>query len=245
MAATKKTATKRPRKASARRKPATPRKPTKREARQQPTPPREEWTVDGNPIPDQVAHLVPFEVTDQGIERLNATSDRDSGPRVEVGSRFDKQIEQRADGAAEGLEIWEVPDPIKETIDSITGGKEDGFKYKLLSEPLIQARGKRGWQICMQNGDPVKMASMPVGRMPKKKAAKRNEHYRKESDSAAQAAAESIQAQQEKIIRDEGPRGRGIRPLRTGEVLEDELGGEHNRTIGLRSVQGNTSHFTE
>lgn len=205
-------------------------------------PPEEQWTIDGGkPIPPEVKHLIPFRLTDQGIEQLNASGDR-SGPRVEVRDSFDRAIDARTDAGDGLLEPWLAPDPVQEALKPY---QEPGFRLKLLSEDLNNRRGLRGFEVVKKpNGDPASMGGrMVIGRMPEDMAQQRNEFYRKQGTEAVEAKEEQLQANQEKIL-SEG-KAVGIRPLRAGEILHDAEDGDRVATVGVRSKRGNTAHFTE
>jgi hypothetical protein len=216
---------------------------TKAAARQQaPVPPREEWTVGGKPIADDVAHLIPFENTDQGIEQLNATEAR-GGPKVTVRDRFDRQIEARADAGEGKIHPWTAPDPAKEAVDRV---RKPGFRNRLLSRNMIDKRGKRGWEIAKdpKTGEPATMGDrMLIGEMPEDVAQQRNEFYRGQANDAVREAEEHFQAEQDRILSDGA--AVGIRPLKPGEDLRDTRDGERVATVGLRSQRGNAAHFTE
>lgn len=183
-------------------------------------------TVNGNPIPAEYAHLIPFAKTDQGIWEHNQGKVK---ARVHiVRTEWDKTLEQRGDMP------WASSDPFKSAVDA---HRQPGFRYRLLSDKVCTKRGMRGWDpIKNENGDLVKVNGMFVGRMPEKMAHQRNEYYRRNGNDALQKAQEQFELDQEKTIRDAG--GQGMSVLRRGERLVDSRDPDREATVGFESVRG-------
>jgi hypothetical protein len=178
------------------------------------TDPKAGWTVNGKPIPLEFAHLIDFKMTDQGIAEARAHDAampvKASG--IRFNSKFDRDLERKA-----GAEVWDSFDPLREAVDGV---REPGMNYRFLSDRAVKRRGRRGWEpVIGENGDPVKVADMVLGRMPEEKAEQRNAHYREVGNERLRDAGEQYELDQAKAIRD--AKVRGFAPLRAGETVAD------------------------
>jgi hypothetical protein len=200
-------------------------------AKKQQTPPPapaaedRELTVGGKPIPTEIAHLVPYANTDQGIaERMAKAGDKVA--RVEmVRDEHHKKLDAYA------AQPWDAAggNPMKEVVDKV---REPGFSYKMLSPRVVDRRGLRGFEAVPE----ARYGNMFVGRMPIEERERRNEHYRREGLDRAEEAAEVYQENQERLVRDGGVRGLG--PLPAGEVLTDARDPERAASIGHSRSRG-------
>ena len=174
-------------------------------------------TVNGKPIPEEVAHLVPYAMTDQGV----AERDRgdDGYPRVEfTADAHDKMLTQRMDAT----EPWESPDPMK---DAVEAHREPGKAYKFLSPRTIKRRGMRRYvPVKNKKGDTVKFGNMILGKIPVEARDQRNRHYQEESEQKLRDVHENLIEKQERMIHDSG--ARGVAPLRMNERVNDRNGSD-------------------
>jgi len=121
-------------------------------------------------------------------------------PKVEFGhDEWDKKnIQSRRDAADELVDPWIAADPMGETVRA---HEEPGFAYKFLSPRCNDVLGQRGYEIVRQeNGDPVKMGTLLLGKIPEHIAQRRREF-------AVQKSAEDVAS-----IRDNyGDKVRGLK----------------------------------
>lgn len=212
-------------------------------------------TIGGKPVEEvygpEEAHLLHYAQTDQGFEERNAGR---SESRVEITeSSWDKIIAARADAT----ETWESPDPVKDVVKQHV---PPGMRPKLLSDPVVNVRGMRGWKpVIGKNGDPVKVGTMVLAVMPEERAQKRNEHYRGLAKDALVEATESLQEKHDRLLSDSRRFGMDIRPLRPGELVGGSTAEGYGQTsragavldapqgasIGLRSTRGNSAEILE
>ncbi len=186
-------------------------------------------TVDGQPIPLHLQHLIPFAVTDQGL--AEAAARPGERPRCSIGAEpFEKGLAQMED------EPWLESDPFREKVDSLRQANPDKT-FHMLSKNVIQKRGLRGWEVMKAaNGEPEAVGGMLVGTMPKRVADRRNEKFRRVGSEALKEAEETYQVQQEKIIRD--GKGDGLSALQPGEVIADTQHPGRVAQTGLHSFRG-------
>jgi hypothetical protein len=186
-------------------------------------------TVDGRPIPADFEHVIPYAATDQGRWERSQGKEKPNGVKV-TGDAWDRMIEERRD------QPWAASDPIQEAIDTFG---EKGFRYRAMSPMVCEQRGMRGWEpVKKENGDHVKIGGMFLGRMPEHVAEQRNAHYRSIGNEQLKNAAENLQIDQERVIRDAGKQGRGITPLRPGTSLTDSRDSARAAVVGVESVRG-------
>jgi hypothetical protein len=205
---------------------------TKKKPASQPGPAREpaadisdsKYTVNGEPIPLHLEHLIPYEKTDQGMAELRER-DKDK-PKAFVEVLRDEH-HKKLD--AYEAQPWDGGDPLTTVVDKI---REPGFDYKALSPRLIEKRGMRGFQIVPG----AKFGNMPIGRMPTEVKERRNEHYRREAADALADASETYASNQEKLIRDGNVSG--LAPLRAGEIVQDRAHPGRAASIGHTSSHG-------
>jgi hypothetical protein len=189
-------------------------------------------TVNGQPVPPEFAHVIPFANTDQGIAERNARDivREDAGRAKVVAGPFEKGLEKMGD------EQFLDTDPFKETVAPFRE-RQPGFSFKMLSERVIQKRGLRGFEVVKdEKGDPVKCGGMILGRMPQDLARRRNARFQELGNEALREAAEAYQREQEKVIREGGRDGLGV--LRPGEILTDARDPEHAAVSGLHQTRG-------
>lgn len=212
-------------------------------------------TIAGRPVEDVVkvedAHLLHYDQTDQGIAARNEGR---SESRVEITeSSWDKIIAARAEAA----ETWESPDPVKDVVAQYV---PPGMRPKLLSDPVVNVRGMRGWKpVIGKHGDPVKVGTMVLAVMPEERARKRNEHYRDLAKDALVEATEGFAEKHDRLLSDSRRFGMDIRPLRPGELVGgstaegydqrsqagEVLDAPRGASIGLRSTRGNSAEILE
>jgi hypothetical protein len=194
-------------------------------------PPKEEWLVNGKRIPDHLAHLINFDMTDQGIAHSKATR-KTPEPVVEMLSdAWDKTLARKGDA-----EPWDSFDPLTEAVDRV---REPGFTYRALSTRVCDKRSTRGWEkVLDKDGRDVKVGNLFIAKMPIERAEKRNAHYRAISEDAVREAAEQYAVGQEKIVRDAGVGG--LAPLRVGDTVSDRENPSLSTSIGIDTRRGTT-----
>ena len=195
-------------------------------------------TVGGKPIDPAFEHAIPHRYTDEGVEEYNNRPNVDkNGPRVEfVADEFDKKIQQRMDA----MEPWQAPDPMQELAEAHV---EPGFRARFLSDRVVQRSGTRGWEVVKnEKGDPVRLATMVLAKMPEQRAKQRNAYYQEQAREQARDAIEHYQEEQERLIRDE--KAAGVAVLKSNETVRDYQTHRVGQ-IGLRSVRGNSQEILD
>lgn len=183
-------------------------------------------------VPPDKVHLITYDHTDEGIAERNAGR---SEHRVSVVSdNFDRQLQRMAE-----REPWEGGDVVGELVQQHI---EKGFRARFLSPRIIDRSGRRGWEIVRVNGDPVKLGTLILAKMPEEKAERRNEYFREMASSESDRVREEFIEQGERLSREAGTMG--IRFPRPGEMLSDA---RTNRRIvvGLSSHRGNSDENKE
>jgi hypothetical protein len=193
---------------------------------------RTDLTVNGEPIPEHLTHLIPYEATDQGRVEVNAGK---TEARAQVlRDPVDNKIAAFGD---ESLEPWQSPNPMKELADAHVG---PGMRARFLSQRKCERDGMRGWKpvINPATGEPVKLGHMILGEMPEAKAIARNKHYEEQGAEDLREIYDEFNEKQTKLMRDAGIRDMG--PLRPGELVEDDRTHEVDQ-IGLQQSRGNAA----
>jgi hypothetical protein len=169
-------------------------------------------TVNGVPVDPSIAHLLTWEMTDQGWAERNAGKEP---RRVEImRDGADNSRLARKDFIENGGEQQYAPDPLK---DAVAPYVRSGFSPRLLSKARIDGeRNTRGFDIVRdENGDPVRYKNMVFGEIPTDVAEARNKAVRAKS------------AEQMTQISDNA-RGAGLRDMdssgsgRRGQSFSDE-----------------------
>jgi hypothetical protein len=198
-------------------------------------------TVNGIPVsslPIEVANLITYSMTDQGIAEANASKldskgRPHSGVQVLINEGFDQQIRRRA--AAEDIEDSEDP-----LLDARNKYNQPGFRYRGLSPTVIRKKGMRNWEAVMDSrGEPVTAGNLILAKMPIERAEKRNKKYRDEGNSAAANAREQLQTDHEQAVFNSNQRGDGsVRILQAGETMSQYDDPSRRISIGVRSSRG-------
>lgn len=189
-------------------------------------------TVNGEPIPAEFAHAIPYGNTDQGIAEFNDQEFvRDDAGQVKIiADEFDQTIRARTDA----VEPYEMPDPMKEIVEAHV---KPGFRGRFLAPRVIEKRGLRGYEIVKNDkGDPIRLANMVLGVMPEEKARRRNKYYQQQGEDRLRKATEQFQEGQERL----SSATEGVRPLVAGETVQDHQTHQVAQ-IGLRSSRGNSN----
>ena len=185
-------------------------------------------TVNGQPIPIHLQHLIPYAATDQGILNTEATR----GPRAYtevVRDAYDKQTDRR------NSEVWESEDPMRELVDSV---RVPGMGYRFLSPKVIVKRGMRKYEpVRDEKGEEVKLGNMILGMMPIEKQEQRAKYYQDLGNDELKQAHENLRVEQERIAHDYP----GFGPLKTGTQVadtgyDDATGDVHE--IGIHRTRG-------
>lgn len=177
-------------------------------------------TVKGEPIPPHLAHLISYEMTDQGIAaesaKRKAKGVATPGLRV-VSSEFDKKMQAFADDAHNGPEPWEQANPIEAAKARVPDAK--GKAFHLFSERVYEHSGSRGFVPERDaEGQLIKVGNMVLASMPAERAARREQHYKDLAVGAQRAEAERFAEEQNQLA------SMGIAPLAAGE----SIGGNKN-----------------
>lgn len=136
-------------------------------------------TINGEPVPDHLLAIFPYEMTDQGYAEKNAgkTVARASIVRDEVHNR----IRRRGEDLDRGMES-DAFDPMLELVRE---NVPPGMRPKFLSRSKVDSEGiTRGYQICMKNGNPVTLGTLVLGYMPEERAAAIQERFEEKSHDA-------------------------------------------------------------
>lgn len=181
--------------------------------------------VNGIPVPEELAHAIPYENTDEGVaERL----DRPHAMAQVTRGPFEKTLDARA-AAQLGIDDAEPPDPLRDAADRYLG---PGQRPRFLSQPVIARRGLRGFEVVKdERGEPVKVGSMVLGWMPEEKAAARNRQCQAKGQELLLRAQEE---HEEQVARDASEAGFRLPQARRG-------GGD--RAGGLQEVRGNSQEI--
>ncbi len=124
---------------------------------------------------------LPTRMTNEAIAKREADRrergvERD-GPAVTITREpWEKQFDQKGDQLAEGLEPFEVQDPMHECIKRHT---PKGHRGRMLSETTCRLRGMRGWHVVLDaKGNKFMVGNMFLGSMPEERAVQREVHYK-------------------------------------------------------------------
>lgn len=143
--------------------------------------------VGGMPVsqlPPEVHNLLVYEQTDEGVAERNARENVRPPSGITLGADvLTKRCEERRDSIVDrGMEPWEAPNAMQEVADAHV---RPGFKGKFLSPAKLEKQGKRGYEIVVDAGEPVKLRNMILGEMPIDRVKKRNRHYQEKAAAAA------------------------------------------------------------
>jgi antitoxin (DNA-binding transcriptional repressor) of toxin-antitoxin stability system len=188
-------------------------------------------TVDGAPVPIQMAHLVPYAATDQGRAEDNEGKE-EVRARV-MTSEWDNMIAKRGDP---DIPIWASPDPMKEAVEK---HGRPGMAHKFLSPRHIDKRGLRHYEIVRDgNGNPIKVGNMLLGEMPVEMREARNRHYQQQANDELAEAEANYRTDSERALRDEGISRDEASILRSGDSVRSHDDPDRSATIGFRSRRG-------
>jgi antitoxin (DNA-binding transcriptional repressor) of toxin-antitoxin stability system len=164
-------------------------------------------TVGGKPIPPDVAHLIPYGNTDQGIAEAAAAKVASGKvdptlPRISVGDGpFEKSLQQHA----ESIQPWEVTDPIAVAKRRVPDAEHKHFHLFKGGEGTNQHAIDAGFVIERdKDGREIKIASMVMGSMPLSKWEQRERFFADEAADAYKAEVETYMENQNKLARDGG-----------------------------------------
>ncbi|HEX4275823.1 MAG TPA: hypothetical protein VHZ74_10730 [Bryobacteraceae bacterium] len=136
-------------------------------------------TINGEPVPEHLWAMFPYEMTDQGYVEKNEgkTVAHTSIIRDETHGR----IRQRGDDLDRGMG-FEASDPMLELVRE---NVPPGMRPKFLSRDKVDSEGMtRGYQICMKNGNPVTLGTLVLGYMPEERAAAIQARFEEKSHDA-------------------------------------------------------------
>lgn len=112
-------------------------------AKEQPGLDWDKLTVNGQPIPEAMRSLMPYEMTDQGVAEKRAAHPVSAGPRVEViRDADDKRVDQYRDDLEYG-DLINTDDPLKIMMDKYTPKGHRGLfmgEMKMKESGLVRGR---------------------------------------------------------------------------------------------------------
>jgi hypothetical protein len=182
-------------------------------------------TLGGKPIPPEVAHLVPYANTDQGIAERKAKRTHEPSGITFGRDPVDKKLDRMAD--------FDDYDPYKELSQRHA---KPGMVHRMLSPTVIKRKGMRGWQpVKEEDGQPAKHGDMILAEVPAKEKARRDRRLELLNRESLQEAAENFAEESAKAIRDSGVMG--VAPLTAGDHLND-WDSSAETTIGRSSSRG-------
>jgi|GEM_PF-2422276 len=152
-------------------------------------PPKETWTVNGEPISEAIANMLPFEHTDQGIGRrlarkaargmAHTETVRDEADKKIVEKFRDARLERRVlsademkavegnSGSKELLDFAD-PDPLRTCARA---NVPPGMAYRFLDDRTCKDQGLRGYEILKdKNGNEVRVGTLRLGVIPQEVA---------------------------------------------------------------------------
>lgn len=214
--------------------------------------------VGGKPVeelPEDVAHLLTYDHTDEGIEARNAE-------RQESAARVTDPLDKQIEGRARATEPWEAPDPMGDLVKEHV---KPGERARFLSGPVCDLKGTRGFELVKDEyGREVRLGRLMLGVMPEDRAKQREKHYQRITRELETEKATEYQEQHERFVREarkQGIRVDDIRPLSPGEAIEgtnaagygvssrhsgrERIDAPEGSQIGLRSVRGNVRELEE
>jgi hypothetical protein len=187
--------------------------------------PTEGWTVNGEPIPSNLKHAIPYENTDQGRAERQANIDAKGGParsqllreRIEIpgglsergeyiphqtfevaADPIGKKLLQQADDIKAGRPWEESADAMREIARPYI---EKGMSVRFLSPAQIErGLGMRGYEFVKdENGNNVMCGNMPLGYMPRDTAEAKQAYYKNLARERMVSVQEQVQGQAEQI----------------------------------------------
>ncbi len=159
-------------------------------------------------LPEEMVARLSYDHTDEGIEERNRGKVEGAlhvrsraGDRAPVtATEFERQVEERRDFRATGVETWEAPDPMKQLAAEHV---PPGFAHRFLSEKQCDKRGMRGWEAVKDKaGQLVKVGRMFLGIMPEAKADARNRFFRAKGAARLAAIERQHEERQRELVGD-------------------------------------------
>jgi hypothetical protein len=122
-----------------------------------------------------------------------------------------RTVEIELDGALDPL----ISNPMEEVVRRYG---EAGFAYKFLSEGAIKYRSMRGYEIVKdENGDPIKVGTLMMGRIPQDWAERRRRKFAEDSEAKLREQEDQFTDAAARASHD--GRALGIAPLSRGESV--------------------------
>lgn len=186
--------------------------------------------VGGEPVeslPQEVWHLLTREHTDEGIAERNEGKIKPGDPlyglRVGDGP-LEKSIAERRDFRREQMEPWEAPDPMRVLADAHVGA---GFRPRFLSQERLEKEGNfgRGFEVVRnENGDPVKLGTLVLARIPEELAERRDDAVRSRGKAQLREVYSEARSNGVSVV-ERRPDGR-VREADPDEASESYFSGE-------------------
>lgn len=177
-------------------------------------------TVGGKPIPPEVAHLVPYANTDQGIAEHNAKLEAegrlsDGRVRLKVDAEDNRLAKYDDDDTPYG-----VGSPLAETAAEYRQKNPDKA-VRFLSEMQMSKTGKRGFDFVLDgDGKPLKVGDLTLAALPRQVAESRRRAHIQESRDAITQKVEEFHVNTEQVNREaRGANGTvAVMPMSGSEV---------------------------
>jgi hypothetical protein len=156
-------------------------------------------------------------------------------PRRHTATDVDKKIQERADQRSQMIEDGDLEDfmlaadPMEEVVSRYA---EPGFAYGFLSDPATRVLGRRNYEVVKdERGDPVKLGTLTLGRIPERlKDARRRKQEAESSERVAELANEYAQSVN-RLKRD--AKDMGLRVLEAGEMTGEFTNTETGRRVNI------------
>lgn len=111
-----------------------------------------------------------------------------------------------------------------------------GMAYKFLSEFLIKTKTTRGYQVVMDNGEPVRCGTLVLGEISEAIVRRRRDHNLRRATESIDGLADQFTDTAARIAHDAGAIGVGSGPLRQGENVQNRSGSFEHLSGEIRPV---------
>lgn len=162
-------------------------------------------TVNGEPVPENVRHLIPYAQTDQG--RADADAGRVEGHVRVLSDETDSARRKYRDELEAGHPIesaealMEVHDPLKPIMDAnLPPGHRGLFMSERKCDREGMRRGVLDYQPVMKDGQRVKHGSLFLASVPERLATAADKHYKAKAESAMVHAQDKIREQEDAFM---------------------------------------------
>ena len=200
--------------------------------------PKQVLTVGGKPLSGDLAHLIPYRNTDQGIAEHNA--------KLEAEGRLsDGRVRLKVDAEDNRLAAYDDEDtpygkgsPLAETAAEYRRSNPDKA-VRFLSEMQMSKTGKRGFEFVNdKDGKPLQVGDLKLASIPRHVADSRRRTAIQESRDAISQKVEEFQVNTEQVNREaRGANGTvAVMPM-TGSELASSQGWKSTKVWGNQASQ--------